>query len=53
MQTVIMPNPAKDIATLQFYAERSYSYSIQLVDITGKILLVKKVQRYLATTQKK
>lgn len=42
MQTIIMPNPAKDIATLQFYAERSYAYSVQVADITGKILLVKK-----------
>ncbi|MEP6465854.1 MAG: T9SS type A sorting domain-containing protein [Parafilimonas sp.] len=39
---LLMPNPVKDIATIQFYANTTYSYSLQISDISGKSLLSKK-----------
>lgn len=35
-------NPARDIATLQFYAEGTSDYMIMISDLSGKILLAKK-----------
>lgn len=39
---MIMPDPARDIALLRFYAASSFSYTVQVTDIAGKILLIKK-----------
>ena len=39
---LVAPNPTKNIAVLQFYANSSYVYSVQLADITGKIILSKR-----------
>ena len=41
-QPVIMPNPAKNIADLQFHAQKGFVYTVQIADIAGKILLLKK-----------
>lgn len=38
----IIPNPVQDIATLQFYTENSFTYSVKIADMTGKIVLIKK-----------
>lgn len=37
-----LTNPARDIATLQFYSESASDYMIMISDLTGKILLIKK-----------
>ena len=37
-----MPNPARDVATIQFYAEAAFAYRIEIADIRGKILRVQK-----------
>ncbi|MEP6683130.1 MAG: T9SS type A sorting domain-containing protein [Parafilimonas sp.] len=39
---LLMPNPVKDIATIKFSADRAYTYSINVNDISGKLLLSKK-----------
>ncbi len=37
-----MPNPVKDVASLQFYAEKAFAYNIEISNIHGKILQVQK-----------
>ena len=39
---LVMPNPVKDIATIKFSAERAYSYTINVNDMSGKLLLSQK-----------
>ena len=39
---LLMPNPVKDIATIKFSAERAYSYTINVNDMSGKLLLSQK-----------
>ncbi len=38
----LMPNPAKDIATVQFFTSTSEAYSIEINDIHGRTLLIQK-----------
>lgn len=49
----VIPNPANDIAVLQFYANKSFNYSIQVTDVNGKILLVKKTIARTGTNYEK
>lgn len=37
----IMPNPAKDIAYLVFNSNNTFNYTLQVVDITGRNMVVK------------
>jgi hypothetical protein len=39
---VLLPNPVNSIATLNFYAQNSYEYTIRITDISGRTLLMKK-----------
>lgn len=41
-QFIVMPNPVKDVASLQFYAEKAFAYNIEISNIHGKILQVQK-----------
>jgi hypothetical protein len=41
-EILLMPNPVKNIATLKFYAKINYSYTIQISDMRGRLLLQKK-----------
>ena len=36
-----MPNPVTTTATLSFYAEKSYAYTIKITDIKGRVLSIK------------
>jgi hypothetical protein len=39
---VLLPNPVSSIATLSFYAQNSYEYTIRIADISGRTVLMKK-----------
>ncbi len=39
---LLMPNPVNDIATVFFNALTAYPYIIQVTDVSGKLLLIKK-----------
>jgi hypothetical protein len=40
-ELTLQPNPAKSITYLSFHADKQYAYTLQLFDITGKLLLQK------------
>ncbi|MEO8712663.1 MAG: T9SS type A sorting domain-containing protein, partial [Parafilimonas sp.] len=52
-EMLLMPNPVKDIATLQFYAKTNYAYTIQITDVRGRSLLQKKGAATTGTNTKK
>jgi hypothetical protein len=41
-EMLLMPNPVNDIATVLFDAATSYPFVIEVADVNGKILLIKK-----------
>jgi hypothetical protein len=38
---MLQPNPTRNFAYVSFTADRQYAYSLQLFDVTGKLLLGK------------
>ena len=40
-QIIVYPNPATNIATVVFNAQKEYRYALELTDVTGKVLLRK------------
>jgi hypothetical protein len=41
-EIALMPNPVKDIATLRFFAKTSGAYTIEINDINGSNLFIRK-----------